>query len=152
MPRIITITAQYIGNADEMFEGALDLDEMRDAMAEIAQYDGLPSGKVKQGQTITVDVTMLGMMKTKGHVMYVETLDRKNRILQSRERNPDVKRWDHTLTIEQDDDFVLWTDRIVLDAGMTTWIAAFFCRYVYTHRHKVRKARKITRNIQKSVS
>lgn len=147
MPRIITIEATYLGDADEIFESALDLDEMRAAMAEIAEYDGLPSGKVKQGQTITVDVTMLGMMKTKGHVMRVEKLDRKNRLLQSRERNPDVKRWDHTLTIEQDGEFAIWTDRIVLDAGMKTWVTAFFCRYVYSHRHKVRNARKITKTI-----
>jgi hypothetical protein len=149
MPKIVTIEALYHGDPDEMFEAALDLDEMRAAMAEIAQYDGLPSGKIKQSQTITVDVTMLGMMKTKGHVMRVEKLDRKKRLLQSRERNPDVKRWDHTLTIEPHGDGSLWRDRIVLDAGMKTWVTAFFCRYVYTHRHKVRNAYKITKNIEK---
>lgn len=56
--------------------------------------------------------------------MHVERLDRAARIIQSREHNPAIRRRDHRLSVQPDGDRVRWTDRIVIDAGWRTPVAA----------------------------
>ncbi|MCI5043456.1 MAG: hypothetical protein MRY72_02065 [Aquisalinus sp.] len=150
MTALITVTALYDGNADAIFREAMNLSELVEAMSGLATYEGLPEEPAKEGETYTVDVTMWGFLKTRGHVMHVETLDYENRIIQSREHNPAIRRWDHNLSVQPLGDKVLWTDQIELDAGWRTFGAARFCAYVYQRRHKYRKALKITRTIGKA--
>ena len=149
MPTEVTIIARYAQQADTVFAQALNLSEMKDAMSGIATYDGLPDGTVAQGDEYTVDVTLWGFLKTKGHVMRVENLDMRGRILQSREHNPNVKRWDHTLSVQPDGAGCLWIDRIVIDAGWNTFGTARFAKYVYSKRHRHRRALAITSELRK---
>lgn len=150
MPRTITIEAVYPRAPEVIFAEALNLSEMKAAMAGIARYDGLPDGIVAEGDEMTVDVTMWGWLKTRNHVMRVERLDHAALVLQSREHNPQVKRWDHKLSLSEHPQGALWTDEIVLDAGWQTPFTALFCRYVYTQRHKRRDAISLTANVRKS--
>ena len=140
MPHAVTLCAVYPRDPDTVFAEALHLGEMKQAMAAIARYDGLPDGKVSAGDSFTVDVLMWGFLRTKNHVMQVESIDHTARILQSREHNPSVARWDHTLSLDPHPKGARWTDYIVLDAGWQTPFVARFCRYVYSHRHRTRNA------------
>ena len=149
MPHAVTLRAVYPQDPDTIFAECLHLGEMKQAMSAIARYDGLPDDEVKAGDTYTVDVVMWGFLRTKNHVMHVESLDRDARVLQSREHNPSVARWDHTLTLEPHPEGALWTDHIILDARWQTPFTARFCRYVYSHRHRVRGALSLTRTIVK---
>lgn len=150
MPRTIIIEAAYPGHADQIFAEALHLGEMTRAMQGLATYDGLPDRRVVQGDRFTVDVTLWGFLRTKSHVMAVERLDAAARVLQSREHNPNVKRWDHCISIQPHDGGALWTDTIVLDAGWQTYGTALFCRHVYGYRHKVRQALSVRKRIIRS--
>ncbi|MFK7834983.1 MAG: hypothetical protein AB8B60_02075 [Sulfitobacter sp.] len=145
----VTVEATYSATADEVFESAMDLSEMREAMRGLAVYDGLPDHKVQEGETLRVDVTFLKLFKNRDHVMLVERLDRDARILQSREHNRTITRWDHTLSVQPAVGGCLWRDTIVLDAGAATWMTARFCRFVYSRRHRVRKANTIRTSIQR---
>lgn len=145
----VTLRAVYPQSPEEVFAGAMHLGEMKTAMTAIARYEGLPDGLVKQGDEYTVDVVMWGVLKTKGHVMRVETLDWDARVLQSREHNPSVVRWDHTLSLDAHPQGSLWTDHIILDAGWQTPLVARFCRYVYSHRHRARNALRLERRISR---
>ncbi|PJI92136.1 hypothetical protein BC777_0980 [Yoonia maricola] len=147
MPYTITVDATYGADADRVFEDALDFSEMQEAMKGLAVYEGLPDRAVQQGDTIYVDVTMFKILKTRDHCMHVERLDRDARIVQSREHNKAIKRWDHTLSVQPVDGGCLWRDRIVLDAGPTTCLTARFCQFVYARRHRLRKARSIQKSI-----
>ncbi|MEO1015869.1 MAG: hypothetical protein AAFX08_11845 [Pseudomonadota bacterium] len=150
MAALVTVTADYKDDADDLFASALDFREMTDAMKGIAVYEGGPDGPVAEGMTFSVDVAMFGVMKTNGHAMHVETLDRPNRILQSREHSPAVKRWDHRLTIDQDGDVARWTDRIEIDAGWRTFGAARFARFIYAYRHRRRGALTIAKTVERA--
>lgn len=139
----IIVEAAYSAAADLVFEEALDVSEMQDAMRGLAVYEGLPDRKIAQGETLRVDVTFLKLFKSRDHVMYVERLDRAARLIQSREHNPTIQRWDHTLSIQPATNGCLWRDTVVLEAGMMTWLTARFCRFVYTRRHRMRNANSI---------
>ncbi|MEL7178813.1 MAG: hypothetical protein AAFN63_03195 [Pseudomonadota bacterium] len=145
----ITVEASYPADADRLFNEALDFSEMQEAMKGLAVYDGLPDRNVQQGETLCVDVTMFKFFKTRNHTMYVERLDHDTRIIQSREHNKQIKRWDHTLHVQPTDTGCLWRDMIVLDAGFTTFLAARFCRFVYARRRRLRQASRIKATIQR---
>lgn len=147
MPYTIIVEATYEANADRVFEDALDLAEMQEAMRGLAVYEGLPDGPVQQGDTLCVDVTLLKVFKTRDHYMYIERLDRDARILQSREHNPSIKRWDHTLSVQPSIEGCMWRDTIVLDAGAMTLLTARFCRFMYCRRHRLRQSKTINARI-----
>ncbi|OWU84133.1 hypothetical protein ATO6_13810 [Oceanicola sp. 22II-s10i] len=149
MIRVITIEAIYPGDPDQIFAEALDLREMKQAMAGIARYDRLPDKVIEQGDRYDVDVTMWGWLKTRHHVMQVVRVDPAARIVQSHESNPQVRRWDHRLSFGPHPEGALWTDRIVLDAGWQTPITARFCRHVYRQRHIARRALRIATRIRR---
>lgn len=122
MPTELTVTATYPGDPDEIFAQALSFWEMKDAIRGIATYHGLPDRDVAAGKTITVDVTLFGMFTTKDHVMFVEKLDRRNRLIQSREHNPGIRRSDHTLSVQPGAAGAIWIDRVIVDAGWQTFL------------------------------
>ncbi|MBV7408299.1 hypothetical protein [Maritimibacter sp. DP1N21-5] len=140
MTRKITITARYPRDADTVFAEALQFSEMTEAMRGIAAYHGLPDDVVREGETYVVDITLFGVLKNPGHTMYVETLDRQSRVIQSCEHNSQVTRWDHNLSIQPHGKGCVWTDTVVIEAPKMEWFTARFAAYVYTRRHKHRGA------------
>ena len=148
MPIMVEITAHYPDHPDAVFCSALHFSEMAQAMAGIATYSGLPEdGPFREGDTIIVDVTFWGWFKQKGHAMFIERLDPRARIIQSRESGNGIRRWDHRLSIQPDGEMTQWTDTVVIDAGWRTPIVARFAAMVYVHRHRHRKAMSISRRI-----
>ena len=146
MPIIVTISAYYAGDADQIFASALQFSEMEDAMRDLATYSGLPvSGTASQGDTFMVDVTFWGFLRVKGHQMHIERLDPVNRVIQSRECAPGIRRWDHHLSVQPVDGQVCWTDTVRIDAGWKTAFVARFAAYVYGRRHSFRRAIKVER-------
>lgn len=143
----VEVTALYDQDPDSVFRSALNFSEMKEAMRGLAVYEGLADDAIaEEGQTYTVDVTMFGFMKTKGHVIYVEKLDLENRFMQSREHNPMIKRWDHHLSVVSEGDKARWIDSVVIDADWRTIPTSMYAAYIYRHRHRHRKALKITSN------
>ena len=146
MARALILEARYRGDADTMFAGALDFGEMVAAMKGIAVYENAPEGEIVEGMTLSLDVTMFGFLKTRGHEITVARIDHAARIVESRERNPSIRRWDHTISIQPDGETgVLWTDRVEIDAGWQSWGAVRFAGYVYGYRHRQRRALDIRR-------
>ncbi|MCI2399770.1 hypothetical protein [Aliiroseovarius subalbicans] len=145
----VTIEAFYAGDPDQIFSEACQFSELVDAMSSIATYDGLPQGAAAQGETYVVDVTLFGLVKNPGHTMFVERLDPVARILQSREHNASVSRWDHTLSVQPGDGGTIWTDTVIIEAPRMEWATARFARFVYKRRHKHRRALHIATSIKR---
>ena len=149
MPYEVTIEARYPRDADTVFAEAMNIAELREAMRGLATYDGLPDIEVEEGMTFVVDVTLFGLIRNPGHTMHIECLDRTARVLQSREHNASVSRWDHNLSIQPEGAGCLWTDRVVIDAPRGAWGTARFARYVYARRHRHRRALSIAKSIRR---
>lgn len=148
--RVIT-TATYQGNAHDIFLEALDFGAMCDAMSGLAHYEGLPRRRAQEGETISVDITTLKIFKFTGYQMFFEHLDTEACVLQSREKGGFVKMWDHNLSIQQVGKMAIWTDDVTIDAGLVTPIIARFAAYMYSRRHKYRKALSLSTQV-KSIS
>ncbi|WP_371170410.1 hypothetical protein [Aliiroseovarius sp. 2305UL8-7] len=145
----IIVTATYPRDADTVFAEACEFSELVEAMKGIATYKGLPNEAVEEGKTYVVDVTLFGIIKNPGHTMFAERLDRQARIIQSRESNPSVSRWDHELSVQPRGSGAVWTDTVEIDASRGAWFTAQFARFVYTRRHKKRVAETLTSTIEK---
>lgn len=144
MALMVTVSAHYAANPDEVFRSALRFSEMTQAMRGIATYTGLPaSDTAKEADRITVDVTFWGLFTQRGHVMFIERLDPRARIIQSRESGNGIARWDHTLSVQPDGPRARWTDSVIIDAGWRTWFVARFAAFVYTRRHRHRQAQSL---------
>lgn len=148
MVRTVEIIALYPGNPDTVFESALRFSELTEAMAGFAKYSGFPADDTaSEGDTFAVDVTFWGWFRQSGHTIFIERLDRQARTIQSREKSPGVRRWDHLLSVQSKGNMVCWTDRVEIDAGWRTWFVARFAAYMYTLRHRCRNAASITSRI-----
>lgn len=150
MPKLVTVEAIHRQDPDRLFSGALDFAEVEEAMAGFATYEGVPQEEVFIGQTFDVRVTFWGWYKNPPHTIYVEQLDRQNRLIQSREhcKRNGINRWDHKLQIFPDAQGARWRDEITIDAGYRTFAVAHFARYVYSRRHKSRQALSINTSIK----
>lgn len=148
MTRRILIEAVHRGDPDAIFREACDLAEMKSAMAGLARYQGLPDRRVVEGDRFEVDLLMWGWLPLRGHRIEVIRLDEAARLLQSREGNRNVRRWDHSLSLAPHPEGALWRDEIILEAkGPGEALTARFCRHVYLYRHRARHALRIDSRI-----
>jgi hypothetical protein len=151
MAIMLEITATYDVDPDTLFCSALRFSEMTDAMVGIATYSGLPAGDTAiEGDTIVIDVTFWGVLKQKGHTMFIERLDPVKRVIQSRESGNGIRRWDHTLSVHPDGASAIWKDIVVIDAGWKTPVIARFAAFIYAHRHRHRKATSLKRRLSRT--
>ena len=146
----VTITAGYPREADTVFAEACHFAELVEAMRGIARYDGLPGGEAQEGETYVVDVTLFGLVRNPGHTMHVERLDRAARVIQSREHNRSVSRWDHTLSVQPGGAGCVWTDKVFVDTPRGGWFTARVAAFVYARRHHHRGALSIRREIRRA--
>lgn len=143
MKRIVTVCAIYPENADTLFARARDLREVKQAMAGLARYDGLPDRVIEQGDRFDVSVTLFGYLRARNHNILIERMDPARRLIQSRQHNRILRLWDHRLCIDPHPEGAVWTDRIALDAGLWTGIAARLCHRVYRYHHSARHALRV---------
>jgi hypothetical protein len=148
MSMTVKVCATYDGDADQIFESALFFSEMADAMTGFATYTGFPaSGTAQQGDTLTFKMVLWGIVKMPPHKVYIETISRAGRFIQSREHSKGIRRWDHHLSVQPVGGQVIWTDNVVIDAGWKTRLVAYFASYMYARRHKFRNAIRITQSL-----
>jgi hypothetical protein len=147
---IVDVIATYHRNADDMFRSALRFSEMAQAMSGIATYAGLPADDTaREGDTIIVDATFWGVFKQQGHSIFIERIDPDDRVIQSREFGNGIRKWDHTLSIRSEGNLTVWHDRIIIDAGWRTLFVARFAMFLYTRRHRYRRAQTIIRTLSR---
>ena len=113
-------------------------DALARVMEGIVAFDGLPEGRVEAGQSLSVNVSLLGVLPAQPYRMDVLECDDAAMVLRSSEKGAGVKRWMHTLSVDPAPEGSRLTDRIEIDAGALTPIFALWAKYLYTARHKPR--------------
>lgn len=134
----VTLEHEYNAPAHLVWALATDLDALGDVMDGIVTFEGLPSGRVYEGQKITVQVSLFGRLPPQPYYMEVVECDDEAMILRSFEQGAGVKSWRHTLTVEATRSGSVLRDVIEIDAGWMTWAFALWAKYLYGKRHEPR--------------
>ncbi|MBM7068261.1 SRPBCC family protein [Actibacterium sp. 188UL27-1] len=138
MPRTIILTHHYPASADDVWALATDLDSFPEVMKGVATFTGLPGGQIAQGQKISVQVSILGILPAQPYHMDVVECDPAARMFRSLEHGAGVKSWQHELTVTPTETGATLTDHVIINAGLLTPLFVLWARYVYGARHKPR--------------
>ncbi|NIY73890.1 SRPBCC family protein [Marivivens donghaensis] len=114
-----------------------------DALAEVCQpllaFEGLPEGRVREGQDFTVKVRLFGRLPAQDYRMRVVRCDDKAMQFESDEVGAGVKTWQHLLNITPEGSGSRLDENITLDAGVLTPLFALWARKLYSHRDGPRR-------------
>jgi len=136
--RTVTLTHDYPAPPETVWALAIDLDMLQEIMAGVVTFEGLPSGRVHEGQAMTVMVSLFGKLPAQPYHMEVLECDGAAMGWRSSERGAGVKSWRHTLTVGPLATGSRLRDVIEIDAGWLTWAFAAWARFLYRKRHAPR--------------
>ncbi|MEZ5961594.1 MAG: hypothetical protein R3C30_14390 [Hyphomonadaceae bacterium] len=136
----VQLSHDYPLSAAELFARIVRYDELTEAMRNIATYQGMPDGEAHFGQKFTVNVKLRGWLPTPPWTIEVVRRDDAARVLASIERGGPVKRWAHTITIQdKPGGGSTMRDVIAIDAGLLTGFYVGQARAMYEARHAARR-------------
>ena len=136
----LEVTAEYAENADEMFKRAISFADMVEATQAISRYDGLPLVEMEAGKVYRTDITVFGLFRTPDYRIHINRICPATRCMESGESNDRIRSWRHRVQIRPHGTGSIWTDHIIIDAGLLTPVVARYARFMYRHRHTHRRA------------
>lgn len=136
--RTVKLIHDYAAPARDVWQIAIDYDCLSEVMAGLVTFEGLPSGSVQAGQSMTVMVSLFGKLPAQPYHMEVVAFEDDEMRFQSSERGAGVKSWHHTLHVTPTETGCQLSDTIEIDAGWKTWMFALWARYLYAKRHAPR--------------
>lgn len=137
--RKIHLTHTYTFPARNVWDVAIDYDCLAEVMQGLVTFEGLPKGRVEQGQSSTVMVSLFGKLPAQPYHMDVVTFDDDAMTFTSSERGAGVRSWHHTLRVEQTETGSRLLDTIEIDAGWRTALFVLWARFLYAKRHAPRQ-------------
>lgn len=135
---VINVVNEYPVNADRLWEVVTDFDALRKIMKGIVEFEGVPSGRARTGQTMDIMVSLFGKLPQQPYYMEILECDDANKIMRSSEKGAGVKSWRHTLMVEDTPNGSRLIENIEVKAGILTPIFALWAKYLYHARHKPR--------------
>ena len=138
MAKIVQLVHDYPVPADRLWDVATDWASFIEAMKGLATFRGLPDQPLHKGQIINSEVSLFGLLPFFPWTMEVRECDPERGVVKSHEYGGSVKRWDHTIKIEETETGSRLTDTIMIDAGYQTPIYVWWARLNYGRRHKPR--------------
>lgn len=103
-------------------------------------FEGLPDGRIFDGQKIDVMVSLFGKLPAQPYEMHVVACDNDGMTFESHENGAGVKSWNHHLRLHPDGDGTRLDEEIEIDAGWLTPLFKLWANVLYHARHKPRVA------------
>lgn len=119
--------------------------QRRDTLAAVARpllvFRPAPGTRLPERWPVGMPVPMrlwaFGVVPLGPHTLVVEAVDETARTLQTRERGPLLRRWDHRIAVAPaGDGRTLYTDTVEIDAGPLTLVVGAVARLFFRHRHR----------------
>ncbi len=136
--KTITVQNDYPVCARRLWALATDCAALREVMAGLVSFEGLPDGRTRTGQRLEVKVSLFGRLPAQPYRIDVLECDDQAMILRSSEQGAGVKRWLHTMTVIETEAGSRLQDRIEIDAEILTPVFALWAGYLYRARHRPR--------------
>ncbi len=134
----VVVHTDYPVSTERLWEVAIDYGALARVMKGLVSFEGLPAGSAQAGKKLNVSVSLLGLLPKSPYVIEVLTCDSDAMIMKTVEYGSGVKSWRHTMTVSETPEGSRLTDRIQIEAGILTWPAAMFARYIYRARKEPR--------------
>jgi len=138
MPKTVQITHDYNVPPQQLWDIVTDYGALKEIMKGIVSYTATPSGQLKSGQKMNIEVSLLGKLPKQPYYMEVVSCDHETMTVQSFERGAGVKSWRHNMRVTATETGARLTDTIEIDAGLMTPIFGLWARFLYKARHKPR--------------
>lgn len=136
--KTVIIRNTYDVPAEQLWKAATNYGDLDKVAGSAVSFQGLPDGEFSQGQSISVTISLLGLLPRQDYHIAILERDDINRILRSSERGAGVNIWNHTMAVSDHADGSLLTDTVEVEAGWLTIPAALWAKYLYRSRHKPR--------------
>ena len=136
--KTVYLTHDYPVAPERLWALATDYDALARVMEGVVTFEGLPEGRVREGQKIGVMVSLFGRLPKQPYRMEVLECDDDRMVLRSSEKGAGVRAWRHTMRVTPTAQGSRLTDRIEIEAGLLTGLFALWARYLYGARHKPR--------------
>jgi hypothetical protein len=94
------------------------------------------------GMTVLCRSYLFGLIPLGVRTLHFELVDGERMRIQTRERDPLVRRWDHVIHVRPtsgdnaDDEQAIYSDEIEIDAGFLTPLVWLFAQCFYRHRQR----------------
>ena len=90
-----------------------------------------------EGATVRCRSYLFGVLPLGTRTIFLERIDWAAREIQSRERDPLIRRWDHRVRVwPAGEGRARYSDEIAVEAGWLTSLAWLFAQGFYRHRHR----------------
>lgn len=136
--KTVHLTHDYPVSPERLWTLATDYGALARVMEGVVAFEGLPEGRVQEGQKIDVMVSLFGKLPKQPYHMEVVECDDSRMVLRSSEKGAGVKEWRHTMRVTPAPGGSRLTDTIEIEAGLLTGAFALWARYLYGARHKPR--------------
>lgn len=135
MVRKVQLRHDYAFPARAVWHVVTDLDHLRTVTEGLLAFRDLPSGQIAEGQTLDVQVSLLGRLPYQPYRMRVVRCDGEQMTFSSSERGIGVKTWKHRLQVIPADTGSQIRETIEIDAGWKTPLFVAWARFLYRRRH-----------------
>lgn len=136
--RVIELQHDYPVAPDRLWALVTDYGALAESVAGLIAFDGLPEGRVEQGQAVEVQTSLFGRLPKRPYRMEVPFCDHGARRLRSREHGMGVRRWEHEMAVDPIPGGARLSERVEIDAGLATPLFAAWARFMYRARHAPR--------------
>lgn len=150
MPTQVLVAAHYNVTPDSLFDRARSFADLMEATRKISYYDGLPEAEMEEGATYKTNIRILGLVSCKDYEIKVNKICHDSLRVETLESNDVVRLWSHQIQIKPTATGAIWTDRVILDAGLMTPIVSRYARFMYRHRHRSRHGEVIHATLSRS--
>lgn len=138
MIKVVSLSFYYPTDADRVWTVSSDYDALEKVTAGMVAFRGLPRRRMVQGDALNVEVSMFGLLPWKPYRIEMIEVDNDARTYLSEEHGAGVKTWTHRHRVTPTGAGCTLTDRIEIDAGRLTLVAALWARLMYQRRHPAR--------------
>lgn len=138
--RTVIIENDYDVSPKRLWMLATDFQALNKVMKGKAAFEGLPHGRTKTGQKMTLMVSPLGKLPKRPYYIEISECDDRKMLLKSLEYGLGIKSWRHTLTVQEMESGSKLRDQIDIDAGILTPFFSLWAKHIYQSRHKPRQS------------
>jgi hypothetical protein len=136
--------------AERVWETVQTSSLLLDVMKPVIRLEPVGGGSFPErwteGMSVRCRVYLFGVLLPGLHTLELERIDQEGRQIQSREKDPLVRRWDHRIRVEAiSGRRAHYSDEVDIKAGILTPVVWFFAAAFY--RHRQRRWRRIARRL-----